>query len=957
MEEPSAAGGARRRPRQEDARPATHHEAILDGAPDAMLTVAEDGTIRSANRAVLDLFGYEPAELVGQKIEMLVPQRIRGVHPGLRKSFLDGGVNRRMGAISHRSELRGVRKDGSEVPVDISLAIVHAGGEKLVLAAVRDVTQDIQLREELKQSEALLEAAAKGANLGLWEVDPAKGEILINDILELQLGYPPAGLRTSTDKWAPLRGGLAGWPELLHPDDRLRTLELIEQHLSGQSEIYKAEHRVRGPDGTYKWILSVGSTHERDAAGRSLRVNGVHIDISETKAMQSELETARDAAEVAAQAKADFLANMSHEIRTPMNAIIGLSHLALLTNLDRKQRDYMQKIEGSGKHLLGIINDILDFSKIEAGKLTVETVDFHLDRLLENVATLVTDKATQKGLELAFDVDPNVPRALRGDPLRIGQIVTNYANNAVKFTEQGEIVVRVRAEEETGDDLRVRFEVRDTGIGLTPEQQGRLFQSFQQADASTSRKYGGTGLGLAICKRLAELMGGAVGVESVVGQGSTFWFTVRLGRGTQAAPTLQPSPDLRDRRALVVDDSATAREVLAGMLTYMTFRVDTVTRGEDALDRVLAADRAGEPYDVVFLDWSMPGGIDGIETARRMAALPLKEQPRRVMVTAYGRAEVIREAGEAGFQATLVKPVSPSMLFDTVIETFGAAPARESTARQTGLPDLAPLKGLQVLLVEDNELNQLVATELLTKAGLEVEVAENGQVAVERVGQRRYDLVLMDMQMPVMGGEEATRHIRQRIPADQLAILAMTANAMAGDRERCLAAGMNDHIAKPIEPADLFGKLLQWRPRGGAGRTPAAREAANGPTPPPGSGGLDGIAGLDVKAAVGRMMNDRSMYERLLRKFAWGESAATAATITAQLDRGELADAQRSAHSLKGSAGMLGAVELQARAAALESALKQQQPEGEVRAASARLAEELARLVEAVRAALPQTGR
>ena len=1074
------------------ARTATYLEAILNGAPDAMLTVAEDGTIRAANRAVSDLFGYQPDELVGQKIEMLVPHRIRGVHPGLRKSFMDGGVNRRMGALSHRSELRGVRKDGSEVPVDISLALVHAGGEKLVLAAVRDVTQDLQLREQIKrshfladtaleltrsghwnvdfadpdhyyaseraqqifgetageqgrlhitdqwlarivavdpaaaeatsekfmgtiegrypsydatypyrrpsdgrviwcralamlvrdqagkpremygvvqditpqreaeaalqQSEALLEAAAKGANLGLWEVDVAKGEILINDILESQLGYPPGGLRTSMDKWAPLRGGLGGWPGFLHPDDRARTVELIEQHLSGASEIYRAQHRVCGPDGSYKWILSVGSTRARDAGGRSLHVNGVHIDISEMKALQAELETARDAAEVAAQAKADFLANMSHEIRTPMNAIIGLSHLALMTELDRKQRDYVQKIEGSGKHLLGIINDILDFSKIEAGKLTVETVDFHIDRLLENVAALVTDKATHKGLELAFDVDPRVPRALRGDPLRISQIIINYANNAVKFTEKGEVVVRVRIDDESGDEIRVRFEVHDTGIGLTPEQQRLLFQSFQQADASTSRKYGGTGLGLAICKRLAELMGGAVGVQSEAGRGSTFWFTVPLGRGAAEERLLQPSPDLRDRRALVVDDSATAREVLAGMLTYMTFRVDTVTRGEDALDRVAAADRSGEPYDVVFLDWSMPGGIDGIETARRLAALPLKAQPRRVMVTAYGRAEVLQEAGEAGIQATLVKPVSPSLLFDTVIETFGAAPAKESAVRHAGLPDLAPLKGLQVLLVEDNELNQLVATELLKKAGLEVEVAENGQVAVERVGQRRYDLVLMDMQMPVMGGEEATRRIRQQFPIGQLAILAMTANAMAGDRERCLAAGMNDHIAKPIEPADLFGKLLQWRPQGSA-PSASARQRGGGKDlmSTPGPAGLDGIAGLDVKAAIGRMMNDRSMYERLLRKFVWGESAATTAAITAHLERGALEEAQRAAHSLKGSAGMLGAVELQARAATLESALKQKQPEGEVRAASTRLAEELARLVEAVRAVLPQT--
>ncbi|MGE5801154.1 MAG: response regulator [Gemmatimonadota bacterium] len=1090
-----AAAGARRRPRQDAAHPATYHEAILDGAPDAMLTVAEDGTIRAANRAVSDLFGYQPAELVGQKIEMLVPQRVRGAHPGLRQSFIAAGVNRRMGAISHRSELRGVRKDGSEVPVDISLAIVHAGGEKLVLAAVRDVSQDLALRDQLTRSHFLADTALELTRSGYWHIDFTDpdhyyaskraqqifGETaddrdrlrLADQWLAHIVAVDPAAAEATTELfqgtidgrypaydatypfrrpndgcviWVRARATLvrdkAGKPQTMygvnqdvtemkalqaeletardaatrthfladtaleltrsgywHIDfadtdyyyaspraqrifgetaderDRLRIIEqwlnrivevdpaaaqvtsdLFQGAIDGRYAAYDSTYPYRRPsDGRVVWLRALGKM-VRDQTGQPLQMYGVVQDITEMKALQADLETARDAAEVAAQAKADFLANMSHEIRTPMNAIIGLSHLALLTDLDRKQRDYLQKIEGSGKHLLGIINDILDFSKIEAGKLSVESVEFHLDRLLENVAALVTDKATHKGLELTFDVDPRVPRALRGDPLRISQIVINYANNAVKFTEQGEVVVRVRAQEETADGLRVRFEVRDTGIGLTPEQQGRLFQSFQQADASTSRKYGGTGLGLAIAKRLAELMGGAVGVESAVGKGSTFWFTVPLGRGAGDARELQPSPDLRDRRALVVDDNATAREVLAGMLTYMTFRVDTVTRGEDALERVAAADRSGEPYDVVFLDWNMPGGIDGIETARRLAALPLKAQPRRVMVTAYGRAEVLQEAGLAGIQATLVKPVSPSLLFDTVIETFGATTAKESAVRHTGLPDLTPLKGLQVLLVEDNELNQQVATELLKKAGLEVDVAENGQVAVERVGQRRYDLVLMDMQMPVMGGEEATRRIRQHFPIGQLAILAMTANAMAGDRERCLAAGMNDHIAKPIEPADLFGKLLQWRPQGGAVRAPTAREASKDPTPTPGAAGLDGIAGLDVKAAVSRMMNDRSMYERLLRKFAWGESAATAATITAQLDRGELAEAQRAAHSLKASAGMLGAAEVQARAAALESALKQQQPKGEVRAASARLAEELARVVEAVRAVLPQAG-
>jgi two-component system sensor histidine kinase/response regulator len=928
----------------------TLHEAILEGAPDAMLTVGEDGIIRSVNRATSELFGYPREELVGHPIETLVPQRIRAGHPAMRKGFLAGGVNRRMGALGSRGELRGVRKDGSEVPVDISLSIVETGGERLVLAAVRDMSQDLELRSQLTLNQFLSDTALELTRSGYWLIDFTDPDHF----------FPSQQAQEIFGVVADAKGRCrldTQWMEhivAVDADVAAKTSELFRGAIDGKYSTYDATYPFRrANDGRVIWIRARANL-VRDREGRPEKMYGVNQDITEMRELQAALTTARDAAEVAAQAKADFLANMSHEIRTPMNAIIGLSHLALLTELDRKQRDYLQKIEGSGKHLLGIINDVLDFSKIEAGKFTVETVEFDLDQVLENVAALVTEKASQKGLELTFDVGSEVPRALRGDPLRISQILINYLNNAVKFTEQGEIVVRIRAETAGEDAFRVRFEVRDTGIGLTPEQQGQLFQSFQQADASTSRKYGGTGLGLAISKRLAALMDGDVGVESVAGRGSTFRFTARLGRGSSAPRPLHPSPDLRDRRALVVDDNATARDVLAGMLTHLTFRVETTTSGEEALERIAAEDRKGTPYDVVFLDWKMPGGIDGIETARRIATAPLTLQPRRVMVTAYGHAEVIQGAAEAGIQATLVKPVSPSLLFDTVIEAFGGvAGPRLSAVRPTALPDLTPLAGLKLLLVEDNELNQMVATELLGNAGIEVEIADNGAIAVERVDQKGYDLVLMDMQMPVMGGEEATRRIRQRFPVGTLTILAMTANAMAGDLERCFAAGMNDHIAKPIEPADLFGKLLKWRPQG---ERPAAAPAMTPPATGSGPATIDAIPGLDAQGAMGRMMNDRGMYERLLRKFAWGDSAETAAAISAHIAAGALADAERAAHSLKSSAGMLGAGEVQARATALEALFKQHRPEGELRAATQRLGEELARIVGALRAALPRPG-
>ena len=421
-------------------------------------------------------------------------------------------------------------------------------------------------------------------------------------------------------------------------------------------------------------------------------VTGIAVSVERDRAEEG-LRKAREVAEAASRAKADFLANMSHEIRTPMNAIIGMAHLALRADPDPKQRDYLEKIHGSGQHLLGIINDILDFSKIEAGKLDVETVDFDLEKVLDNVAALIREKAGDAGLELAFDVDPDLPHSLKGDPLRLSQVLINYANNAVKFTEEGEIVVRVVKVEETDTDLLARFEVQDTGIGLTPEQRGRLFQSFQQADTSTTRKFGGTGLGLAISLKLAELMGGEVGVESEEGVGSTFWFTARLGIGSDVHRVLTPSTDLRGRRVLVADDNSQARQIQSEMLASMTFRVDEVASGKEAIAAVRAADAATDPYDIVFLDWQMPPGIDGIETAQQLADVDLTARPHLVLVTAYGREEAFHQAEAAGIEATLVKPVNPSILFDTSIRALGGDPQPEGAhAREEGSVPPDPTK-------------------------------------------------------------------------------------------------------------------------------------------------------------------------------------------------------------------------------------------------------------------------
>lgn len=644
---------------------------------------------------------------------------------------------------------------------------------------------------------------------------------------------------------------------------------------------------------------------------------------AQTQAAHAALAQRTVEAEAASRAKSEFVANMSHEIRTPLNAVLGLLQLMERTGLDARQRDYVHKAEGAARALLAILNDILDFSKVESGKLELDDTPFRLDELLRNLSVVLSSTLQHKAVEVLFQLDPAVPRALRGDGHRLQQVLLNLAGNAIKFTQRGEVVIELKLLDSTSDSVRIEFSVRDTGIGIAADRLAAIFEGFTQAESSTTRRFGGTGLGLAISRRLVRLMGSDLQVQSTPGQGSHFHFTVDFRRDAETSAFERVVAAENDQhaalRVLIVDDNATAREVLAAMVTSFGWQAETATSGAEAIQRMEAATAAGHSFDILCVDWIMPG-MDGWETIQHIRARDAGHLPAILMITAHGRELIAERLGEETnpLDGFLVKPVTPSMLFDAVAQATRGASITVEGHTPANLPTEQPLAGLRLLVVEDNPLNQQVARELLSHAGAEIEVASDGEqgIACVRRASLPYDAILMDIQMPKMDGYTATRVLRQEM---QIAtpIIAMTANALPTDREACLAAGMSDHIGKPINARELIALVLRHcRP---APIAPAAVPVSA--AAPPAAQLPPQPEGFDFAAALARLSGNCALFASLARRFG-KDCAALVEAAQIALQHGDRAAVAREMHTLKGLAATLGATALAHQAAELEATFK-----------------------------------
>ncbi len=897
--------------------------AITDSAQDAILMMDPEGKLTFWNPAAERIIGYPSAEALGRNLhDLIAPKRFHEAHHAAFPGFLRSGQG---AAIGKTLELQAIRKDGREIAVALSLSAVRIKNGWHAVGILRDITEQKRAEEALHESEERFRTLFESSRDAIMTLEPpdwnftsgnpATAALFRAKNIQEFISYGPGNLS----------------PER-QPDGRLsaeKAKEMIETAMHEGSHFFEWTHsRTDGEEFPATVLLTrmeqtgkvflqatVRDITEQKRAEEELRETNRRLEAATEQANRLAFE-----AQAANIAKSQFLANMSHEIRTPMNGVIGMTGLLLTTGLSDEQRQYAETANSSAEALLNVINDILDFSKIEADKLELEELDFDLRATFEGAAELLALRAQEKGLEFVCRIDPEVHTFLRGDPGRLRQILINLGNNAIKFTSRGEVVIEAKVESETDVRLKVRVEVRDTGIGIPQDAIGLLFTAFQQVDASTARRFGGTGLGLAISKRLAEFMGGEVGVESIEGRGSTFWFTAVFGKQLRRDRREGlPPVDLRGVRVLVVDDNATNRLVVAEQLESWGVRHAEAESAAKATDWLRAARAEGDPFRIMITDMQMPE-MDGESLGRAIKADAELRDTYLVMMSSLGTRGDAKRLKAIGFSAYLTKPVKQSQLFDCLAMVLGGG---RVAAVQTQEPALvtrhtlheARRRMVRILLAEDNPTNQQVALGILEKLGFDADTAANGREAIRALEAVPYDIVLMDVQMPEMDGFEATRAIRSGktgVLNPKIPIIAMTAHAMKGDRERCLEAGMDDYISKPIAPQALAEALEKW------GEHPQERLPA---VSAPGEAGelSPGPPIFDRPALIARLMGDEDLAKDIIAVFL-EDLPKRILALKGDLDRGDVGSAGGQAHAIKGAAANLGGMALSAAAFEMEEA-------------------------------------